>query len=65
MGTENMIQMETVERGSGVHGSRVLIGRCDKGNMMGSERGMLEDRVSMGRRGVKIGEEIGNEGEQV
>ena len=33
--------------------------------MMGSERGMLEDRVSMGRRGVKIGEEIGNEGEQV
>ena len=38
----------------------VLIGRCDKGNMMGSERGMLEDWVSIGRRGVKIGEEIGN-----
>jgi len=32
---------------------------------MGNERGMLEDRVSMGRRKVEIGEEIGNEGEQV
>ena len=35
------------------------------GNMMGNERGMWKDRLSMGRRSVKIGEEMGNEGEQV
>ena len=35
------------------------------GNMMGNERGMWKDRVSMGRRSVKTGEEMGNEGEQV
>jgi len=31
--------------------------------MMGNERGTLEDRVSMGRRSVKLGEkECGNRG---